>query len=83
MSTRFRDAVVLTYAFPEETLRSLVPPALQLETHDGVAFVAVAVVDMQRLRPSGRPGGQEQTGSSSATACSYAPSSRTGAYAGA
>lgn len=55
MSTRFRDAVVLTYAFPEEILRSLVPSALQLETHDGVAFVAVAVVDMQRLRPSGLP----------------------------
>lgn len=55
MSTRFRDAIVLTYAFPEETLRSLVPAALALETRDDVAFVAVAVVDMRQLRPSGLP----------------------------
>lgn len=55
MTTTFRDAVVLTYAFPEEILRSLVPAALALETRGDLAFVAVAVVDMQRLRPSGLP----------------------------
>lgn len=55
MSTRFRDAFVLTYAFPEKVLQSLVPAALRLETREGVAFVAVAVVDMQRLRPSRLP----------------------------
>ena len=55
MSTRFRDVIVLTYAFPQHVLRSLVPANLALETRGDMAFVAVAVVDMQRLHPSRLP----------------------------
>jgi hypothetical protein len=55
MSTRFRDATVLTYAFPEAVLRPLIPPTLDLETREGLGFVAVALVDMEGLRPARLP----------------------------
>lgn len=55
MTTHFRKALVLTYAFPESLLASLVPHSLALETVGDLGFVAVALVDMQRLRPERLP----------------------------
>lgn len=55
MSARFRDAIVLTYAFPAPVLRALVPSALPPETYGDSGFVAVALVDMRGLRPSRLP----------------------------
>lgn len=55
MTTRFRDAIVLTYAFRAAVLQPLVPPTLAPETRDGLGFVAVALVDMDGLRPAGLP----------------------------
>jgi hypothetical protein len=55
MTTRFRRAVVLTFAFPRRLLATLVPHSLALETRDDLGFVAVALVDMQRLRPERLP----------------------------
>jgi len=55
MTARFRDVLVLTYAFPAALLRALVPSSLALETYGGAAFVAVAVVDMAHLRPAPLP----------------------------
>lgn len=55
MSTRFRDATVVTFAFPASVVRRLVPSQLRLEVRDGLGFVAVALVDMDGLRPSRLP----------------------------
>ncbi|MBV9464387.1 MAG: DUF2071 domain-containing protein [Verrucomicrobiae bacterium] len=52
----FRDALVLTYAVPERVLEPLVAPGLALETAGDQAFVAIALVQTEGLRPSGLPG---------------------------
>ena len=51
----FRECVTLTYAVPADTLQSLVPPGLELETLRGYGFVAVAMVQTESLRPAGLP----------------------------
>ena len=53
----FRECVTLTYAAPAETLRSFVPPGLELDTLRGYGFVAVAMVQIESLRPAGLPRG--------------------------
>jgi len=50
-----RDCVTLTYAVPAAVLRPLLPPGLELETAGGDGFVAVALVQTERLRPDGVP----------------------------
>ncbi|RZL32657.1 MAG: hypothetical protein EOP00_33710 [Pedobacter sp.] len=52
----FKSTIVLTYALPKEQLESLLPPCLTLDTHnDKWAFVAVALVQTEDLRPKGFP----------------------------
>ena len=48
----FRHSLVLTYAFPCEILRPLLPPGLMLDTYRGFGFVAIAMVQTERLRPN-------------------------------
>jgi uncharacterized protein YqjF (DUF2071 family) len=57
----FDRAVALSFAFPEAVVRPLVPPALAIDTHNGLAFVTVAMVWTRALRPAGLPAmlGQE------------------------
>lgn len=50
-----RDCVTLTYAVPAAALRALLPPGLELETVGDNGFVAVALVQTERLRPDGVP----------------------------
>src|SRR4029453_4113538 len=50
-----RDCVTLTYAVPAHILRPLLPPGLELETVGEDGFVAVALVQTERLRPDGLP----------------------------
>jgi uncharacterized protein YqjF (DUF2071 family)/uncharacterized membrane protein YphA (DoxX/SURF4 family) len=50
-----RDCLTLTYALPPDVLRRLLPPGLELETYGGFAFVAVALVQTESLRPAGLP----------------------------
>lgn len=50
-----RDCVTLTYAVPAQVLQALLPPGLELETVGGDGFVAVALVQTERLRPDGVP----------------------------
>jgi hypothetical protein len=45
----------LTYAYPEELLRPLLPPGLELDGYAGCAFLAIALVQTERLRPCGVP----------------------------
>jgi hypothetical protein len=51
----FRHSLVLTYAFPEDLLRPLLPPGLELDTYDGFGFVAIAIVQTENLRPEFLP----------------------------
>jgi uncharacterized protein YqjF (DUF2071 family) len=55
MTARFRDLLVVTYAFPAPVLEPLVPSAFTLDHHQGHGLVAIALVDMARLRPSALP----------------------------
>jgi hypothetical protein len=51
----FRHCLTLTYAVPPDVARRLLPPGLEVEIHDGYAFVAVALVQTKSLRPAGVP----------------------------
>jgi uncharacterized protein YqjF (DUF2071 family) len=55
VSAFFRHSLVLTYAFPPETLQPLLPQGLVLDTFRGHAFLAVALVQTEHLRPSFLP----------------------------
>jgi hypothetical protein len=55
VETFFESSLVLTYAVAKEELQGLIPECLQLDTHQDWAFVAVAMVKTQKLRPKGFP----------------------------
>src|SRR5262249_32145585 len=48
-------SMVLTYAYPAALLEPLLPPGLTLDTHRGLGFVAVALVQTNGLRPAALP----------------------------
>jgi hypothetical protein len=52
---RFERVVAVSFAFPEATLRPLVPEALEIDTYEGFGFVTVAMVWTKQLRPAGFP----------------------------
>lgn len=51
----FRHSLVLTYALPQKVLQPLLPPGLVLDSLGDLAFVAVAMVQTEALRPAGLP----------------------------
>ena len=51
----FRHSLVLTFAYPAEVLRPLLPPGLVLDDYEGSGFVAIALVQTEGLRPVGVP----------------------------
>ena len=51
----FERVVAVSFAFPEETLRPLVPKGLEIDCHEGFGFVTVAMVWTKNLRPAGFP----------------------------
>lgn len=51
----FRHSLVLTYALPPEILAPLLPEGLVLDTFRGYAFLAIAMVETEGLRPSALP----------------------------
>jgi hypothetical protein len=51
----FRHALVLTYAFPPKVLAPLLPEGLVLDTWRGRGFLAIALVQTERMRPSFLP----------------------------
>lgn len=55
IQAHLRDCLTLTYALPPNVLRPLLPPGLELETYGEHAFVAVALVQTESLRPAGMP----------------------------
>jgi uncharacterized protein DUF2071 len=55
VKAHFRHCLTLTYALPPDVLRRLLPPGLELETSGDYAFLAVALVQTESLRPSPVP----------------------------
>jgi len=51
----FEWSLALVYAYPEEALKPFLTPGLELDTHDGFGFIAVALVQTRDLRPRGWP----------------------------
>ena len=51
----FRHSLVLTYSFPEKILQPFLPPGLTLDSYEGSSFLAIALVQVERLRPVGVP----------------------------
>src|SRR5436190_18672679 len=52
----FESSLVLTFAIPKEQIQHLIPECLELDTfNEKWAFVAVAMVQTQGLRPKGFP----------------------------
>ena len=52
----FESSLVFTFAVPKEELQSLIPDALELDVFQNQwAFVAVAMVNTENLRPKGFP----------------------------
>ena len=51
----FERVVAVSFAFPENILRSLVPDALEIDTYEGLGFLTVAMVWTNKLRPAGFP----------------------------
>src|SRR5262249_46808517 len=55
VAAHFRKSLVLTYAFPPEVLEPLLFPGLVLDQYRGYGFLAIALVETERLRPSFLP----------------------------
>lgn len=51
----FRRSLVLTYAFPSNILKPLLPQGLTLDSYQDFGFLAIAMVQTERLRPSFLP----------------------------
>lgn len=51
----FDKVVAVSFAFPEEFLRPMVPVGLEIDTYEGKGFITVAMVWTKRLRPQGFP----------------------------
>lgn len=55
MQAHFSDCLVITYALPAASLTPLLPPGLELDTFGDYGFVAVALVKVHSMKPTGLP----------------------------
>ncbi|MBK9071204.1 MAG: DUF2071 domain-containing protein [Myxococcales bacterium] len=55
MQQQWRDLLFMHWPVPVDAMRALVPPALELDLFDGVAWVAVVPFRMTGVRPRGVP----------------------------
>ncbi len=51
----FERVVAISFAFPTEVLRPLVPAVLEIDAYQGLGFVTVALVWTKGMRPAGFP----------------------------
>ncbi len=52
---KFDRVVAVSFAFPQDVLRPLVPDGLEMDGYEGLGFVTVALVWTRQLRPAGFP----------------------------
>lgn len=55
IQAHFRHSLVLTYALPKAYLEPLLEPGLTLDSYGNFGFLAIAMVQTERLRPVGTP----------------------------
>lgn len=55
MSAHFKHCLVLTFAYPADTLQRLLPRGLDVDRYCDWGFVAVAMVQTESMRPSALP----------------------------
>jgi len=55
MYQKWRSLLFLHWAFPPEQIRPLLPPGLELDTFDGLAYVGLVPFTMRAVRPRGLP----------------------------
>lgn len=55
MKQQWRDLLFMHWPVPVDAIRAVVPPALELDLFDGVAWVAVVPFRMTGVRPRGLP----------------------------
>lgn len=56
VETHFESSTILTFAIPKEELEGFIPECLELDTfQDKWAFIAIAMVQTNELRPKGFP----------------------------
>lgn len=74
----FDRVAAVSFAFPVDVLRPLVPAALELDAYEGFGFVTVAMVWTKNLHPEGFPAFLGQDFSSRAIASSRDSATRDG-----
>ncbi len=57
IKAQLKASLVLAYAVPAEVLTPLLPPGLRLDTYGDYGFLAIALVETQKLRPAFLPSG--------------------------
>jgi hypothetical protein len=55
MTTVFRECFLVNFAVAPEVMRPLVPAPLDLELHDGCAYLSIVLAEMERMRPAFLP----------------------------
>jgi uncharacterized protein YqjF (DUF2071 family) len=55
MRTVFRDCFLVNFALDPAVLRRVIPPPLELDLHQGEAYLSVVIADMVRMRPAFLP----------------------------
>ena len=55
LRAQLKASLVLAYAVPADVLTPLLPPGLQLDTYGDYGFLAIALVETQKLRPAFLP----------------------------
>ncbi len=55
VDAHFERVVAVSFAYPEEVLRPLVPVGLEIDSFEGLGFLTVAMVWTRNLRPAGFP----------------------------
>jgi len=55
IKAHLKASLVLAYAVPEDVLRPMLPPGLELDVYRGFGFLAIAMVETQDLRPAFLP----------------------------
>jgi hypothetical protein len=55
MGQTWKRLLFAHWLLPAAAVRPLVPPGLELDTWNGNAFAAVALVEVERIRPAGAP----------------------------
>jgi len=55
MRTHFRDCLLVNFAIDPKILRPLIPAPIELDLHQGKAYLSVVIAEMEKMRPAFLP----------------------------